>query len=351
MIQQTDMTQQRFLRFARWKLFLLAIGMAGLWYVAAPTVLSSEERLLWEKVQAAQQHLSQWRLQNGTATPLESDPWNCGLIGLEWSGITTTLGDLASKRTACNPAWAVQFSRWFRQLGLKPGDPIAIYSSGSFPGLLLNVLSAAEAMELKPFVIVSLGASTWGANHPDYPWPVMASELRHNGFINKRADYYTLGGGEEMGHGLTPEGENLLRKAAKEAGVELLTANNLEEMIALKTDLLERQQSRLLVSIGGSHANLGDAHEVLRLHTGLVSPAEIDLAGNGVIGNAMRNNIPVLHMLNIKSLSNMSGIPYDSPPRKMAPARVSTWWSLIGIILFFTILLGHRRWRLEPPEA
>ena len=180
---------------------------------------------------------------------------------------------------------------------------------------------------------------------------MLASELRRNGFIRKQADYYTLGGGSELGHALPPEGEALLRKAAKEAGVELLTAANLEEMIARKTGLLESHLPRLLVNIGGSQANLGDALEVLRLSPGLVPASEMDNSGNGVIGTAMQNNIPVIHMLNIRSLSNMVGIPYDTPPRKMAPAHVSKWWSLIGVVLFFTVLLRHRRWGLEPtPE-
>ena len=328
----------------------MAVGMAGLWYLAAPSVLTSEERLLWERVRAAQLHLSQWREDSSTATPLKNDPWNCGLIGLEWSGITTTRGDLRSKRTACNPAWAIQFNRWFRELGLKPDDHIAIYSSASFPGLLLNAVAAAEAMELNPLLIVSLGASTWGANHPDYPWPVLAAELRRSGFIRKRADYYTLGGGAELGHGLSPEGEALLRKAAKETGVELLSAGNLEEMIARKTELLESYEPRLFINIGGSHANLGDAHEVLKLHTGLIPITDIDFAGNGIIGAAMRNHIPVFHMLNVKSISNKVGIPYDSPPRKLGPTRVSKWWFIIGVVLFFTAVLTHSRWKLDPTE-
>ena len=310
--------------------------------------MTAQEQRLWEKVRSAQQHVSQWRNQNGSAATEDTDPWGCGLIGVEWSGITTTLGELGSKRTACNPAWAIQFSRWFGELGLEPGDHIAIFSSASFPGLLLNALAAAEFMELKPLLIVSLGASTWGANHPDSPWPVLAGELRRSGYTHKRADYYTLGGGAELGHGLAPEGEVLLRNAARGAGVELLTAGNLEEMIAVKTELLERHQSRLLVSIGGSHANLGDDHEVLRLQTGLVPASEIDLAGNGVIGSAMRNNIPVIHVLNIKSLGKITGIPYDRPPRKMAPTQVSIWWSGIGVVVFLVILLRHKRWRLEP---
>jgi len=335
---------------AQVKLLGLAMAMAVLWYFAAASVLTAEERLLWEKVRSAQLHLSQWREHNGTATAIEDDPWNCGLIGLEWSGITTTLGELASKRTACNPAWAIQFKRWFSDLNLKAGDPIAIYSSGSFPGLLLNAIAAAEAMELEPLLIVSLGASTWGANHPDAPWPVLAGELRRSGFIRKQADYYTLGGGAELGHGMPPEGEALLREAANNAGIELLTAASLEDMTTRKTDLLKKHLPLLLVSIGGSQANLGDALDVLKLNPGLVPATQVSVAGNGVIGAAMQTDIPVIHMLNMKSLGNMTGIPYGTEPRQVAPRRVSTWWSIVGVVLFFAVLLRHRRWKLDPVE-
>ena len=346
-----DSAQNRFTFFTSARLLLLAVVMAGLWMLAAPAGLSPEEERLWEKVRSAQLHLSQWRQDNGTVTPLENDPWRCGLIGLEWSETTTTLGALTSKQTACNPAWAVQFSRWFTELGLKPGDPVAIYSSGSFPGLLLNVIVAAEAMQLEPLLIVSLGASTWGANHPDISWPVIATELRRNGSIRKRADYYTLGGGSELGHGMPDGGEVLLRQAADDANVELLTTDNLEEMITLKVRLLETSQSRLLINIGGSQANLGDAEAVLRLQPGLVPAGHADQAGNGVIGIAMRKNIPVIHMLNVKSISERVGIPYDNPPRKQGPLHMRTGWSCLGLLLFFIVLFTHQRWRLEPAEG
>lgn len=346
-MRRPESPQDRFAFFTRAKLLLLAGALAGLWYLASPNMLTSEEQQLWETVHAAQEHLSQLREQNGTVSAEQDDPWNCGLIGLEWSSLTTTLGELASKRTACNPAWAVQFSRWFQQLDLKPGDPIAIYSSGSFPGLLLNSLVAAEALALEPQLIVSLGASTWGANHPDLPWPVIGSELRRNGFIHQRADYYTLGGGAELGHGLSPEAETLLRGAAQDAGVELLTADDLGEMILLKTTLMKDHGSRLLINIGGSQANLGDAIEMLKLSPGLLPPGEKDLAGNGVIGAAMADNISVIHMLNLKSLSNTVGIPYDSKPRKAAPTKTNIGTSLLGLLIFFIVILRHQRWRLE----
>ena len=83
---------------------------------------------------------------------------------------------------------------------------------------------------------------------------------------------------------------------------------------------------------------------------GRVPPGEAGSAGNGVIGFAMRNGIPVLHMLNLKSLSAQAGIPYDATPRRAAPLQVNPWWSLAGLGLFLFVLLIHRRWRLDPAD-
>jgi len=340
--------QSRFIRFNTARLLLLAVALAALWRLGGEAGLSPDESRLWDRVRAAQLHMTQWRRDNGTASAPESDPWQCGLIGPEWSAITTTLGDLAAKRTACNPAWAIQFTRWFREIGLQPGDRIAIFSSGSFPGLLLNAIAAAEAMQLDPLLIVSLGASTWGANHPEVPWPVMAAELRRGGYIHKRADFYTLGGGAELGHGMSPEGQALLREAATASGVEVLSSGGLQEIIALKMDLLQKFGPRLLINIGGSQANLGDAEEVLRLTPGLAPGGEADTSGNGVVGLAMRDGLPVIHMLNIRAIGEKSGIPYDARPRKSAPRGGSLWWAAAGLALFFVVLLTHRRWKLEP---
>jgi poly-gamma-glutamate system protein len=328
-------------------LLLLAIVLASLWLLADPLAMSQDEQALWEKARSAQLHVWDWRARQGTGTPEEFDPWGCGLIGVEWSGITTTLGDLEAKRTACNPAWAVQFSRWFHDLGLKAGDPVAIYSSASFPGLLLNAVAAAEAMQLDPLLIVSLGASTWGANHPDAPWPALETEMRKGGFIMSRSDFYTLGGGAELGHGMDEENITLLQSAADTAGVGVLTAPGLAEMVTLKSELLTSHQARLLVNIGGAQANLGDDEEILRLSPGPVPATEKDRAGNGVIAYAMQRDIPVIHMLNIRGIANAAGIPYDAKPSRAAPVRIGMWWSAAGLLIFFIALATHRRWKLE----
>jgi poly-gamma-glutamate system protein len=345
-LTKSDKSHDQFILWNKIKLLLLAVVLVGIWIVTSSSVMTKEEELVWDRVHAAQQYLSQWRQDNGTAPEVEADPWNTGLIGVEWSGLTTTLGALEAKRTACNPAWTIQYRRWFTQLGLEAGDPVAIFSSSSFPGLLLSAVVAAEASDLDISLIVSLGSSTWGANHPESPWPLMASELRRKGFIHTRADYYTLGGGGEMGRSLFPEGDTLLRKAASDAGVKLLSADNLDKMTALKFDLLKQHGSKLLVSIGGSHANMGDDEDVLTLPPGLIPASSSIEGGSGLIGVALNNHIPVIHMLNMKRLSAQVGIPFDSEPRKYAPEQFSLFWSAVGLCFFLFVLWRYRRWKL-----
>lgn len=328
------------------KLLALAAVMAVLWFLAAVDAPSEQEQRLWNRLQAAQSHMSMWRTASGTAAPDGMDRYGCGLIGVEWSGITTTLGSLEAKRTACNPAWAVRFARWFDEAGLVPGDTVAIYASGSFPGMLLNALAAAESMQLDPLLVVSLGASTWGANHPEAPWPLLAAELRRGGYLSTVADFYTLGGDAETGGGMAPEGVSLLRTAAGSVGVEILSAAGLAEMVSLKADLLQERDARFLVSIGGSHANLGGDPAVLGLAPGLHRPGGPGTAGNGVMARALDSGIPVLHMLNIRALADREGVAFDSAPSRVAPARIRPLWALLGLALFFGVLLTHRRWRL-----
>lgn len=335
-----------FERRARWRLVALAVALLVLWFLASAGGTPREEQALAERVQAAQRFLVDWRASNGTGSQAVVDPWGCGLIGVEWSDTTTTLGRLESKRTACNPAWAGQFLRWYREAGLQAGDSVAVYSSASFPGLLLSAWLAAEAAGLEPLVVVSLGASTWGANHPELPWPAIEAALQRNGHLDGRADFYSLGGGGEAGGGLSPEAVARLRAAALARGVPLLEADRLDGMVEAKTELLAANDVRLLVSIGGPQSSLGDDPHALRFPPGLTFPQQARNAGNGVVAAALEAGLPVLHLLNIEALARRVGIPFDAAPGSALPRRVHPAWALVGLALFLGVLLTHRRWRL-----
>ncbi len=346
---QMLMDQKRAARKAKLKVSGLALIMAVLWCAAGSGRLSFKERQVWNHVRAAQSCLHQWRTEKGCASEPSDDPWGLGLIGVQWSPITTTLGDLSAKRTACNPAWAIQFMRWFEQIGLAPGDRVSIFTSSSFPGLILNAICAAEAMQLRLQMVVSMGASTWGANHPNCPWPVMEKQLREAGFIRTKADRYTLGGNREMGMGMPVEGRRLLTQSAADQDIEVLKAEDLNEMIAKKIRLLDGFKPNLFINIGGSHANMGDAAPVLSLAPGILKPSQHQDWGTGVIAGALKQGVVTLHLLNLRQLSQRLGIPYDNKPRRSGPVSISGIGCIAGIIVYMGMLLTNKRWEMADP--
>ena len=333
-----------FIQTNSWLLYILTLILLVLWFIPGRTILTSDEDRLWERVRRAEDFIYEWRVSNLMETAPEYDPWKTGLIGLEWSPITTTLGSLPSKRTAGDPRWSIVAGRWFDELGLSEGDKVAIYSSGSFPGMLLNVLCAAEQRNLEVFLAVSLGASTWGANRPDLPWPEMETLLRKGGFIRTVSSFYTIGGGEEIGGGIAPEGLDILEKAAENANVEIIKTKDLDEMTRLKLDLIKTEKVRLLINIGGSSSALGTDEKILNLPGGLILPSEKLKAGNGVIAGALSTHIPVIHFLNLKLLGERVGIPFDSEPGKDINRRESPLYSLAGIIIFLLAVSRYQRW-------
>lgn len=318
----------------------MAIGLAFLWWIGGSSPLPPERERLWVKVREAQSQILSWRRSIGSSFSPSDDPWGYGLIGLEWSPLSTTLGSLPSKRTACDPAWALAALDWFDRLELEPGDPVAIFSSSSFPGMMLNVLMAAEDLGLDISLVVSLGSSTWGANDPLSPWPAMAGYLRSKGFLHTKAMVYTKGGGGEVGGGLSPEGTAVMESSALAAKVPLLDLDSLEEVVRWKMDLIGRIKPKAVISIGGSSSSMGDDPVALSLPPGPLYPGSFD-GGDGVIGLALREGYPVVHLLNLKDLALKEGIPFDSPP--VMGHKKSPLFSVIGLCFFSLMLFLVRR--------
>src|SRR5690625_1204576 len=86
-----------------------------------------------------------------------------GLVGVAWSEITTSGGNLEAKRTATDPQWGNALIQLLENAGVERGDNVAAAFSGSFPGMNLAVIAAARAMDLNLYVTASVGASNYGA--------------------------------------------------------------------------------------------------------------------------------------------------------------------------------------------
>ena len=339
---------------AKWSLLLPACTMAFLWFFSGTSSLSEEETALWRKVRSAQEHLFEWRETSSIASLhpehdfAKLDPWRTGFIGIEWSQITTTLGPLEAKRTAADPLWSAFALRKFRALGLRSGDTVAMLSSSSFPGLVFSLLAAAEHLGLRIVWIHSLGSSTWGANIPELPWPKIEARLRSGGFLSQKPDYYTLGGRNENGLDMSPEGRELLLAAAREDGVPLIGAESLDEMILLKSNIVLSAKPRLVLIIGGSHSTFG-AGEIVSPEGGLYTRDDGDRAdvGEGVFRKFLDAGVPVLYFLNLRSLSERAGIPYDGRPLPHFGGGASDVACAGGLLLYFVFLQFFRRWGRE----
>ena len=350
---KNSFNNKSFNTYPRGRLYFLALAMAvffALSQMGSPWApLTQEESRALSRVRAMHASLWEWlnsrevreraeRLNKQSALeafsplPVHVDPLRSGLIGVEWSDITTTLGPLEVKQAAADPLWAVHILRWFSQARLVRGDGVTVYASGSFPGFVVSVLAAAEERGLQVHLAVSLGSSTWGANRMEAPWPLLEHRLRQTGLLRTRALYYTPGGREETGLNYPKEAMDFLEGAAQTAGVPFLRPRSLDEILAMKADEIKRTRPKLVVFIGGPASVTGRAEAPLP--PGLIFPGREGEAGEGVARAALEMAIPVLHLLNVRELS--------------AGFRSRSWlWGLPSLALFFFVLATHRRWTWE----
>ncbi len=143
------------------------------------------------------------------------------LLGVEYSAITTTVGHRDAKLLSLAPDFPALLVGWLGEAGIGEGDAVAINTSGSFPALAIASLAAVRAIGARPLMISSLGASSWGANRPEYTWAHIEQDLRrHWPWYASIAT--SMGGDGDDARDLMPEGRQALREALRVAGVPII---------------------------------------------------------------------------------------------------------------------------------
>lgn len=269
--------------------------------------------------------LRECRRGRGLALDEKNDPNRTGLIGVEFSPLTTTKGDLEAKRTTTNPAFAAAMVFLLKEAGVKRGDSVAVGASSSFPALIVAVMSAAKAMDLDLLMIHSLGASQWGANDPDFHWLDMLDCLHEAGVFDSRPIGLSLGGEKDTGEDMSPEGNLFLSKEIKTTGIPFVQEPDLRANVETRMRLYEESAGekpvKAFINIGGSWANMGTDAEVLKLKPGRARVSRLPPVGNrGVIFEMASRNIPVIHLLFIRGLVEKYGLSWD-PVSFPAPGK------------------------------
>ena len=264
------------------------------------------------------------RMEAGVFIDDENDPNETGLVGSPFSLITTDEGDLDAKLTTLDPNFSAGMVELMLRMSLQEGDTIAILLTGSMPGANIAVLTAASAMGLIPMVITSVGASQWGANHADFTWLDMESILFNKGLINSRSVAASVGGRNDMGRLLSPAGREIIISNIENYNIPLIRKNKLAENIDERMKLFESFNKitnySAMINVGGGVASLGTSFNSKLLPAGIINRSDVvnisirDGGIEGVLAKFAKKNVPVLHVLNIKSLTEQLGMPFAPIP-------------------------------------
>jgi poly-gamma-glutamate system protein len=334
-------------------LFLLSLGF----YIAAKVIpIPEADALRQDMIKAARcmaeasDALERCRREMSHEQEGLIDSLQAALIGKEFSEITTSIGQLEAKRTTLNPNFAALIVFLLKEAGIKRGDTIAIGASASFPALMVATISACQSLDLRPLAIISLGASQWGANDPDFHWLKMQECFARSGTLGFEPIAISLGGNGDVGEDMPPAGLSLLREAINKSGVLFLYEPDLEKNVSMRLKTYEAaargDKLKAFVNIGGSYANMGIDSRILEVEPGLSRIREVPSHERcGVIFAMARNQIPVIHLLFIKGLAEKYGLPWN-PEAIPLPGEGNIYsrmrektlsFSLIGIIYLFVI--------------
>ena len=271
------------------------------------------------QMESAMKILKDVRMEKGVFIDIENDPNETGLIGSQFTLITTDEGDIDAKLTTLDPNFAAAMVELLHQANLKSGDTIAVMLTGSMPGANMAIMIACDAMNVHPIVITSIGASQWGATDPDMTWLDMEQILYDNELISSRSIAASIGGRNDQGRLLSPEGRELIKKNIEENGIPLISGSELKVNIQQRMERFGNKSFKAVVNIGGGVASLGTSFNLRLLPPGVVFRNDIESIsrGGGIEGAVVKfikKNMPLIHVLNIQKLTEELGMPFAPIP-------------------------------------
>jgi poly-gamma-glutamate system protein len=236
-----------------------------------------------------------------------------GLLGTEYSEITTTLGSLEAKETVLNPNFAALLLKLMHDAGLDSNSVIGINLSGSFPSLAISAFAAIRTLRAKAVVVSSLGASMYGANQPGATWVDIEHWLYEKGGSGIKSSLVTYGAEGDSGGGLTPEGIQTLNQSAAQYNVHIFLPNSIRDAVDHRIDLYTINKISLLLNIGGNQASLGGCPHSLIIPNGFHEKiSTCSDRDRGLIMRISERGIPYIHLLNVKDLAFRYGLPLIS---------------------------------------
>lgn len=346
---------------------VLLAGLSSLAYYAAPRIGPTSRAAAYsQKVEATETMIAAENAildadrERSVDSQLSDDPVIAAMIGLPTSPITTDAGSLKAKVTSTNPNFAALLVDMLYKAGVRETDVVAVAYTGSFPALDIATIAAAEALGAEPVVVSSVGASTWGANDPEFTILDMESILETKGLIHHKSLAASVGGDFRV-HPLEPDGRKLALEAMDRNDVLFLNASKLQDSIQQRLAIYDQEAAgrpiKAFVNVGGGLVSLGSKANGSGFNPGLtVGPERGDIEGEGLVYYMRERGVPVVNVTDIVSLAKKyrlavnpaelpplgEGIPWRNWTSLRIRAAIAASFVLLAAVgLRLLVLTGH----------
>jgi poly-gamma-glutamate system protein len=311
------------------------------------------------------------------------DPNQTGLIGYHRTSITTDLADHEEKILTTNPNLAAAMIAILKEAGLQRGDYVAVGITGEFPGANLALFSAMEVLGLNPIIITTVAASSFGANRDFYTWLDMERALYDSRLLSFRTYYTTIGGLDDLGGGLMPDGIANILAAIERTERILIRENSFEQNINARLAAFESMLPRRMddhgffiadqydvyfsafINIGTSVTNVGSLHNARNLPTGIITSIygfeDRDL---GLLRTFYDRRLPFIHLEDMFIIVEQYNLERNLNPTPEpgvgtvfvqrihnVPIAIVCWLILVGTIIYVVISDRNRRYFLNTMVA
>ncbi|WP_300360563.1 poly-gamma-glutamate system protein [Fusobacterium sp.] len=271
-----------------------------------------------------------------------------GLMGKEWSNISTTLGNEEAKRTSINPDFSALITKKLKNLNLKEGDVVAVNMSSSFPALNLALISSLDTLKLKGIIVNTVGSSNYGGNIEEFDYLDMENYLYQKGLIKNKSIAYSFGGIDDIGKEFEISLKEKIKEKNKKYNLKFFYNENVEKNIDERYEFYKKygeQKIKAFVNIGGNILSLGKTSNIIINKDVILNRTENKEIKTGLISKFFSNEIPILYLLNIREIALRNGIPIDPVPFPEIGTslvyfeKISNFSYNLGIILIVLLYL------------
>ncbi len=291
------------------------------------------------------------RFREELGLPIDTiyDPLSSGLIGHQYSPITTRRGELTEKILTTNPNIAAIIVELFKKAGVKAGDQIGIGWNGSYPGLNIALLAVCKTMGVEPVVITSNESSMWGANDSLMTWLDIERRLEKAGLFKRVTLWATIGGEDDNGLGLTPHGEELLIQSIQRNGIELRRFQYIDEDVRARLD--SYGEIKAYVNVGYNPASYAPIGE--KMPPGAFRHPVWHGEPHSVLQHYMADGQPVINLVQIDRIvsqfvdpEKFMEKPHPGKNEVFYQEKYSLWLTALVVVLIGVVVFGLIRFDL-----